>query len=347
MPWRRILSGAFLLLVLVVLVHFARSVDWRAVAASIQATPLTVLGRALLLSVVTLAFYSCMDLLGRHYTGHDLPVGQVMRVNFISYAFNLNLGSLIGAIGFRLRLYAQLGLNRDTITRIISLSVLSNWLGYLVLGGLVFTFRPLELPSTWRIGSRGLSVLGPSLLALAGFYILLCLRQGTQGWRVRGRLLRLPPPGMVAAQLMIACGHWLAMAAILFILLRGAAPYSAVLGVLLVAAVAGVVTHIPAGLGVLEAVFIALLSHRVPVPQLLAVLLTYRTLYYLLPLGVAVLMYLAFEAGRAAAFSQDSAAIAPAATGSAGNSAADDTNQDPANVTNASQPDPGPGGRSP
>ena len=37
-----------------------------------------------------------------------------------------------------------------------------------------------------------------------------------------------------------------------------------VLGVLLVAAVAGVIAHVPAGLGVLEAVFIALLAHRVP-----------------------------------------------------------------------------------
>lgn len=344
MPWRRILGGAFLLLVAVVLVHYARTVDWQAVAASIRATPLTVLGRALLLSAVTLVFYSCMDLLGRHYTGHDLPVAQVMRVNFISYAFNLNLGSLIGAIGFRLRLYAQLGLSRDTITRIISLSVLSNWLGYLVLGGLVFTFRPLELPSNWRIGTQGLRVLGPGLLALAGIYIALCLSQDGRGWRVRGRILRLPPPRMVAAQLLIACGHWLAMAAILFILLRGAAPYPAVLGVLLVAAVAGVVTHIPAGLGVLEAVFITLLSHRVPVPQLLAALLTYRTLYYLLPLGVALLMYLAFEARRGAALGPQADEAAPS---SSANCEPDDTNRGPGKVTNASQPDPGPGGRSP
>ena len=39
-------------------------------------------------------------------------------------------------------------------------------------------------------------------------------------------------------------------------------PYPTVLAVLLVAAVAGVITHVPAGLGVLEAVFVALLSHR-------------------------------------------------------------------------------------
>ncbi len=299
MPWRRWLTWAFLALVAVFLVHHARQVDWPAVGQAVSTTPWHVLGRAALLSAVTLAFYSCMDLLGRHYTGHDLPVHQVMQVNFISYAFNLNLGSLIGAIGFRLRMYAQLGLARETITRIISLSVLSNWLGFLVLGGLVFTFRPLELPQGWSVGRRGLQLIGPALLVLAAAYIAACLVH--RQWRVRGHLIELPSPRMVAAQLLIACGHWIAMAAILFILLQGAAPYAAVLGVLLVAAVAGVITHVPAGLGVLELVFLTLLSPRVPAPQMLAVLLTYRALYYLLPLGLALALYLAFEARLPAA----------------------------------------------
>lgn len=294
MAWRRALTVAFLALVAAFLVHHARQVDWPAVGLAITTTPWHVLGRATLLSAVTLALYSCMDLLGRHYTGHDLPVRQVMRVNFISYAFNLNLGSLIGAIGFRLHMYAQLGLARDTITRIISLSVLSNWLGFLVLAGLVFTFRPLALPEGWSLGQRGLQAAGPALLALAGAYIAACLVR--RHWRVRGRLIELPSPRMVAAQLLIACGHWVAMAAIMFILLRGAAPFASVLGVLLVAAVAGVIAHVPAGLGVLELVFLTLLSPRVPTPQLLAALLTYRAVYYLLPLGLALVLYIGFEA---------------------------------------------------
>lgn len=300
MPWRRILTWGFVAIVAVFLVHHARQVDWPAVGHALADTPPHVLGRAALLSAVTLALYSCMDLLGRRYTGHALSVGQVMKVNFISYAFNLNLGSLIGAIGFRLRLYAQLGLARETITRIISLSILSNWLGFLVLGGLVFTFRPLELPRGWSLGREGLQILGPSLLLAAAVYVGLCLTQGQNGWRFRGRTVLLPTPRMVAAQLLIACGHWIAMAAILFILLQGAAPYAVVLGVLLVAAVAGVVTHIPAGLGVLEAVFLTLLTPRVPAPQMLAALLAYRAVYYLLPLALALAMYLVFEAQQPA-----------------------------------------------
>lgn len=64
----------------------------------------------------------------------------------------------------------------------------------------------------------------------------------------------------------------------------------------LVAAIAGVVTHVPAGLGVLEAVFVTLLPSRVPKEELLAVLLAYRAIYYLAPLVVAAVIYVLFEA---------------------------------------------------
>jgi uncharacterized membrane protein YbhN (UPF0104 family) len=71
--------------------------------------------------------------------------------------------------------------------------------------------------------------------------------------------------------------------------------YSAVLGALLLAAVAGAVAHVPGGLGVLEAVFITMLSHRVGQAELLGALLAYRGVYYLAPLGVALCLYLAIE----------------------------------------------------
>ena len=63
------------------------------------------------------------------------------------------------------------------------------------------------------------------------------------------------------------------------------------LATLLLACIAGVATHIPAGLGVLEAVFIALLGHRVPHAELLGALLAYRAMYFIGPLIVAGIAY--------------------------------------------------------
>ena len=49
-----------------------------------------------------------------------------MAVTFISYVFNLNLGSLVGALALRFRLYSRLGLTYGVIARVASLSMLTN-----------------------------------------------------------------------------------------------------------------------------------------------------------------------------------------------------------------------------
>jgi uncharacterized membrane protein YbhN (UPF0104 family) len=66
--------------------------------------------------------------------------------------------------------------------------------------------------------------------------------------------------------------------------------------VLLVAAVAGVIAHVPAGLGVLEGVFVAFLGPTLGHGQVLAALIAYRALYYLAPLSIAAIAYFVLEA---------------------------------------------------
>jgi uncharacterized membrane protein YbhN (UPF0104 family) len=80
-----------------------------------------------------------------------------------------------------------------------------------------------------------------------------------------------------------------------YLLLGGKVPYLVTLGVMLAASIAGVVTPIPAGLGVLEAVYLALLSGSVRQGALMGALLAYRALYYLVPLGGGLLLYVLLE----------------------------------------------------
>lgn len=296
-PWvKRGFTLAFFAIVAVFTVRYARNVDWREVWQAIINTPRGVLFGALALAASSHALYSCFDLLGRRYTGHGLPVRKVVQVNFISYAFNLNMGSLVGGVAFRLRLYSRLGLDNATITRVITLSMLTNWLGYLLLAGAVFAVAPLALPPTWKMSSEGLRWLGVALVALGVLYLVMCATAKQRSFTIRGHELLLPPPRMAALQVLMSCSNWLIMGGIIFVLLQGRIDYPAVLSVLLVAAVAGVITHVPAGLGVLEAVFVALLSHLVPEVQLLGALLTYRAIYYIGPLLAAALLYLLVEA---------------------------------------------------
>lgn len=100
---------------------------------------------------------------------------------------------------------------------------------------------------------------------------------------------------MALLQLVLSCTHWALMAASVWVLARQQVPYAAALATVLLGAVAGLVSRIPAGLGVLEAVGTAVLAVHLPVSQALAVVLAFRAVYYFAPLAPAALALLATE----------------------------------------------------
>ena len=301
-PWvTRILTIAFFALVAYLIVTNAREIEWAEVAEALRRRPVGSLLAAALLAAASYAVYSCYDLLSRQYTGHDVSTARVVCTTFISYAFNLNLGSLVGGLGFRHRLYSRLGLGTGEIKRVIAFSMLTNWIGYLLLAGIVFLLRPLEIPEGWSLGTGALQALGLALLTVVAAYLLGCAFARTRTWSIRGHEIELPPLRMALMQIAISSVNWLLIAGVIFLLLQRGLPYHTVLATLLVAAVAGVLTHVPAGLGVLEAVFVTLLGSQMETSELLAALLAYRGIYYLAPLAIAAVLYLILEAriGRA------------------------------------------------
>lgn len=294
----------------------ARRIDWHAVLAAGQQVPARVLLLAAALAAASHLLYSCFDLLGRHYTGHRLRARTVMSVTFVSYVFNLNLGSLVGAVALRYRLYGRLGLRYSVITRVLAFSMLTNWLGYILLAGLVFSLSPPDLPKGWQLGSAGLRVLGVALLLLAAAYLVACGFSERRRFHVRGHRFTLPGLRLALLQLTMSLSNWLLISSLIYLLLPEGAAWLQVVSALLVAAIAGVISHVPSGLGVLEAVFLALMGSAVPEAELLASLLLYRAFYYLLPLSLATLLYVVTEA-RARRLAADESPPLPPASASA------------------------------
>ena len=269
--------------------------DWGAVLKAMRAYDTSTLAVAAGLSVASFITYSGFDAIGVRQL--QLPVAwqRAAGIGFVSYAFNLNLGSLIGGVAMRFRLYTQAGAGLDGTTQVLALSVITNWLGYLFVGGLVFAQAPIALPPDWHLGSTGLRVVGIGMLLPEVLYVLACSFSRRREWRWRGHMLRLPSARFALLQLVVSSGNWLLIAAILYTVLQGHIPYTAALSTLLIAAVAGVIVRVPAGLGVLETVFVMLLSGRIPPAELLAALLAYRAIYYLLPLAVAGTMFFVLD----------------------------------------------------
>ncbi len=298
---RRIGTVAFFVIVAVLLFLQAREIEWAEVGAAMRAYPITTLLGAAALAALSHALYSGIDLFGRRWTQHPLPLRQVVPLTFVCYAFNLNLGSLVGGFAMRYRLYSRLGLRADTITRVVGMSLVTNWLGYLVLAGAVFATQTITPPEGWKVGAVALQALGVVSLLVAAAYLLTCTFWAGRSLSLRGHEFKLPSGRFALLQMVLSTTNWATIGGVLYVLLQGRVDYPVVLGTLLVAAVAGVLAHIPAGLGVLEAVFIALLGTQVSRHELLGALLAYRALYYLLPLLLATVMYLLMEARARAA----------------------------------------------
>lgn len=279
---------AFLAVVAALIVRQARTVDWTAVLQALRALPASVLvvgGALALLSHLT---YGTFDWVGRRCTGHGLPRSTTLGMAMTSYAFTLNLGSLIGGVGVRYRLYARRGVDPGTIGQVVGTSILTNWVGYLLLmAALPWLWQPPPLAG-WTAAPWQLRAGGAVLGCVAVAYVLLCALRAGRALTLRGHAFPLPRWPVALWQVAVSALNWMLMGAALYTVLQGAVPYPAALAAVMLGAVAGLVLRVPAGLGVLEAVGVALLTNpTLGQDQVLAALLAYRALYYFVPLVLA------------------------------------------------------------
>ena len=307
---KRGLTLFFFIAVPVLLYTLMKNLDWNEVLHALESYKPATLALGFLVAAGSYLTYCGFDVLARRYTEHKLSIKQIIPVTFVCYAFNLNLSSWVGGIALRYRLYSRLGLDVPTITRILSLSLITNWLGYMLLAGFVFAGGFIDLPDGWKIGDTTLQMIGFALLAVCFGYFIACRFSKKRTWTIRKQKLVLPSLNQALRQALLGALNWGLMALLIYILLPEKAFYPAVLGILLISSIAGVIAHIPAGLGVLETVFITLMQHQFSKGQLLAALIGYRVIYFLIPLVLAVVVYLVLENRAKSLRSQNQARMA-------------------------------------
>lgn len=292
----RVLTGIMVLAVIVLLFNLARKLDWSAVLVSAISIGTPTLALAMGLVVLAHLVYTTFDLLAKRYAGTPLPLWQVMGVSSLSYAMNLNLGVLVGGVAIRFRLYNRLGVGAATAGKVVAFSTLTNWIGYGWLAGVLFMMDAVPLPGAWDVGRTVLQLIGLAMTAGVVLYLCLCAFSGKRSWQIRRHRVELPPVKLALAQCGLAAISWSLMGGIIYVLLGGQVQYTAVLGILLFSSIAALIAHIPGGLGVTEAIFVGALSGSMPAHEVLAGVLTYRVLFCVIPLALALPAYLIIEA---------------------------------------------------
>lgn len=257
--------------------------------ALIAATALTAAG------YVMLAGY---DWIALRHVGRRLALPQVLLAGFTGFAVSNSAGhALLSGGALRYRFYSGWGLGSLEIAQVVVLSTVTYFLacGTLLAASLGFALVERSgATNTLVTGSLGI-MSWVAVGLLVAYWTLVC--SGRRSLRWREHTLTLPGPRITLLQSLVGAADLLLASSVLYVLLRqhGDITFGVFLNAYLIAQLAGLFSQSPGGLGVFEGVFVFLLTGEHASAEMLAALIVYRAIYYLLPLVVASALLLGFE----------------------------------------------------
>ncbi|MCA2656509.1 MAG: UPF0104 family protein [Microcystis sp. M015S2] len=240
------------------------------------------------------------DRLGFYYIKHPLALGTIIRTAFISYAFGNTIGlTLFSGTAIRYRFYTPAGVGVVDIAKVITFTHLSFWLGMLGIGGLSFLVDPQRIPQLLKLPFLTTKPLGIIFLLLVTGYFLLTLTY-KKPIRIGQENIYLPSWTLSLALILLTFIDWILAARVLYLLLPGSynVSFLGFFGLYIFAMTAGVLSNVPGGIGVFEFIMLRLRPEYVSNGELLGSLIAYRAIYYFLPLIVAFVWLLGYEARR-------------------------------------------------
>lgn len=267
-----------------------REVSYREVRASMHALPASALLWSVLFTAGNYAILCGFDLLAFRYVGKRLTEWKVAVTSFIGYAVANNVGfAIISGTSVRYRFYSRWGLSGTDISRIVVFYTGTFWLGFLVLAGWTMAVDP-HPGLVALLGRTAVAITGWALLASAAAYVVAAAvrREPISLWKWR---IPLPPPRMVGMQYLLSTIDWALAGAVFYVLLpRTELTFAEFLGAFLAAQLLGLVSHVPGGVGVFEGTMVVLLEKYLSLGQIVSSLVVYRLIYYIIPLGVALVI---------------------------------------------------------
>ena len=291
--WNRIglaLSLIIIAAAAMVLYRILRGINFSDVIVALKATdPADVLLAGLFVAAgyFTLTFYDLFAL--RTIGRKDVPYRIAALAGFTSYSIGHNVGASVftgGAV--RYRIYSAWGLDAIEVAKICFIAGLTFWLGNITVLGFGFSYHPQaasdidQLP-LWLNRALGIA----ALVTLTG-YIAWVWRTprviGRQNWQVR-----LPNGPSTLLQIVIGIVDLSCCALAMYMLVPND-PHMQFIDVAVIfitATLLGFASHSPGGLGVFDAAMLVALW-EFDAEELLAGLLIFRLLYYLVPFMLAL-----------------------------------------------------------
>jgi len=291
--WGRVgivLSLAIIAVAAMMLYHTLHDIDFAQVVDAIEAVEKhNVAGAALFVAAgyFTLTFY---DLFALRALGHDeIPYRIAALAGFTSYAVGHNIGaSAVTAGAVRYRIYSAHGLSGIDVAKLCFIAGLTFWLGNATVLGIGITLVPQAASVIDQLPPLANRLLAFAILGILATYVAWVWRTpraiGRHNW-----LVTLPNGPMTLLQIGVGIVDLGCCAAAMYMLVPDE-PYIGfvTLAVVFVSAtLLGFASHSPGGLGVFDAAMLVALW-QFDTEDLVAGLLLFRLLYYLIPFGLSV-----------------------------------------------------------
>lgn len=247
---------------------------------------------ALLLVALDYAVIAFYDVLALRYIRQPLSYPKIALTILISNAFSgLGLGVFAGSL-LRYRFYSRWGITKLQLVQIIAFLNVGLWMGMLAISGTLLILEPLSIPDFIPIPLNSLQPLGALCLILVITYLLFSFFNTQKRITLRQFEFRIPPAQLTLAHILLLTVDWAVAAGVLFVLLYPAPnlSYPILFRNYLLAQVAGAVSNVPGGLGVVETTIILLLQPTVSADIVLASLLAFRGIHYFVPLVIAAIL---------------------------------------------------------
>src|SRR5580658_11381951 len=244
--------------VVVVLHHQLAHLHVKSVLAHLHAIPRHQVLAALAFTALSYWLLTTYEVVALAYLRRAIPYTRVLFTSFIAYSFGHTLGfaAFTGA-AIRFRLYATAGISAIDVATITAFCSLSLGIGLATVSGVSLFLAPGHAASVLRLHHNWSILVGALLLAAVAAYALWACLARTK-LEIRGWALRAPGPYIGLTQIALSVLDLSLSTAVLWSLLPPGAHIGFItfLGVYAAAVIAGIVSHVPGGVGVFEAVIL-------------------------------------------------------------------------------------------
>lgn len=263
------------------------------ISRALRSIPASNLMLALAFAAGSYFCLACNDALAVRYAGKPLPFHQTALASFTGLSIGHNVGvAALSSGAIRYRFYSRWGLSTEDVAKVILFCGMTVALGLATLGAAAIFLRPDDVAKMAGLSDEAISVAALGCLTFPVLYLVLSafLRKPLH---IRKWRFQMPSLPIAAGQLVVGTVNFALVAACLHQMLTAfeEAAYLKVATASITANIAAIVSHVPGGLGVLEATIV----HILPGAESIAAVIAFRAIYYFIPLAIGLPLLIGSE----------------------------------------------------